>query len=134
MAVVIANPTVVVNNVPLAIKPNSLEFDEGFGEQIVRAASAGGGSVVQILADDITDNFSTIGFSLDPTVENIELARVWKSQPGQNGLTVTGTAQEGARTVSIRRVFNKASLTNNYKVPLGADTSIDLEFKSNPAQ
>lgn len=134
MGTVIANPAFIVNNITVSVKPNSVVFDEGFGEQILRAASSGGGAVEQILADDITDNFSNIKVSLDPTPVNIALARVWKSQPGQNGIIITGQVIEGSKTVGFRRVFNNASLTNNYEVPLGADTSIDLEFKSDPAQ
>lgn len=134
MAVVLANPQVVVNNITLAIKPNSLAFTEGFGEQVVRAASAGGGSVVQIIADNIEDNISDVKFSLDPTLENIANARIWKGQPGQNVISVTGTVTDGASSATFSRSFTKASLTNNYEVPFGADTSIDLEFKSDPAQ
>ena len=134
MTAVLANPQVTVNNVAFAIKPNSLAFTEGFGEQIVRAASAGGSLAVQVLADNVEDNFSDCKFSLDNTIENIELARVWKSAPGQNGIIVTGTVTNGTSSQNFRRAFNKASLMNNYEVPLGADVSIDLEFKSDPAQ
>lgn len=134
MAVVLANPQVVVNNIVLAIKPNTLAFTEGFGEQIVRAASAGGASAVQILADNIEDNFSEVKFALDPTLDNIANARVWKSQPGQNVVSVTGTVTDGTVSSTFSRTFQKASVTNNYEVPLGADTQIDLEFKSDPAQ
>lgn len=133
MATVIANPSVIINNIPLAIKPNSLVFTEGFGEQILRSASAGGQSVEQVLADNVEDNFSDIKFSLDNTINNIEQARIWKSQPGLNGIVVIGTVIEGNTKVNFRRSFNKASLINNYEVPLGADVTIDLEFKSNPA-
>lgn len=134
MSVVIANPQVIINNIPIAIKPNSVSFTEGFGEQILRAASAGGKAVVQVLADNVEDNFSDFKVSLDNTIENIELARVWKSQPGRNGIICTGTVTDGTTTTNFRRVFNKASLVNNYEVPLGADVSLDLEFKSDPAQ
>ncbi len=134
MAVVLANPQVVVNNLPLAIKPNSLAFTEGFGEQIVRAASGGGASVIQILADNIEDNFSEVKFSLDPTIDNIDNARLWKAQPGQNVVSVTGTVTDGTTSQTFSRSFAKASITNNYEVPLGADTSLDLEWKTEPAQ
>ena len=134
MGVVFANPQVVVNNIALAIKPNSLSFTEGFGEQIVRAASAGGAQVEQILADNIEDNFSEVKFALDPTESNIANARIWKAQPGQNVVSVTATATEGSVTTTFSRTFQKATITNNYDVPLGADTQIDLEWKSSPAQ
>ena len=133
MAVVISNPQVVVNNLSLAIKPNSLTFTEGFGETIVRAASAGGGSVVQIRADDITDHFSELKFALDPTQENIANARLWKSVPGENVVSVTATITDGGTSVVFSRTFQKASITNNYEVPLGSDTQIDLEWKSDAA-
>lgn len=134
MAVVLANPQVVVNNISLSIKPNSLDFTEGFGEQIVRAASAGGASVIQILADNIEDNFSEVKFSLEPTIDNINNARAWKSNPGQNVVSVTGTVTDGTTEQTFSRTFSKASITNNYSVMLGADTSVDLEWKSDPAQ
>lgn len=134
MAVVLANPQVVVNNVVLAIKPNTLAFTEGFGEQIVRAASAGGAQAIQVLADNIEDNFSEVKFALDPTLENIANARAWKVQPGQNVVSVTGVVTDGTVSATFSRTFQKASITNNYEVPLGADTQIDLEWKSNPAQ
>lgn len=134
MGVVFANPQVVVNNITLAIKPNTLSFTEGFGEQIVRAASAGGAQVEQILADNIEDNFSEVKFALDPTESNIANARTWKAQPGQNVVSVTATATEGTVTTTFSRTFQKATITNNYEIPLGADTQIDLEWKSTPAQ
>jgi len=134
MAVVFANPQVVVNNIALAIKPNSLSFTEGFGEQIVRAASAGGAQIEQILADNVEDNFSEVKFALDPIESNITNARIWKAQPGQNVVSVTATATEGTVTTTFSRTFLKATITNNYEVPLGADTQIDLEWKSSPAQ
>ncbi len=133
MAIAFANPQVTVNNESIEIKPNSLSFTEGFGEQIVRAASAGGGSVVQILADNIEDNFSDVKFSLDPTLKLIALARSWKAAPGQNVVAVTGTVTDGTEIATFARTFSKASITNNYEVPLGADTQIDLEWKSNSA-
>ncbi len=134
MAVVLANPQVIVNNLSIAIKPNTLAFTEGFGEQIVRAASAGGASVVQILADNIEDNFSEVKFAVDPTIENIDNARSWKVNPGNNVVSVTGTVTDGTETATFSRTFVKASITNNYEVPLGSDTQIDLEWKSSPAQ
>ncbi len=133
MGIALANPQVVVNNDPQTIKPNSLSFTEGFGEQVVRAASGGGASVIQILADDITDNFSEVKFSLDNTIENINLARSWKQQPGQNVIHVTGQITDGTNTAIFSRSFTHATLTNNYDIALGADTQIDLEFKSDPA-
>lgn len=134
MAVAFANPQVTVNNVVQLIKPNTLAFTEGFGEQIVRAASAGGAKAEQIFADNVEDNFSDVKFSLDPTVDNITSAREWKTIPGLIVITVTGTVVDGSTTTTFSRTFNRASLVNNVEVPLGSDTQIDLEFKSDPAQ
>lgn len=130
MSTALANPQVTVNNVSVSIKPGTLDYTEGFGEQIVRAASTGGGGIEQIFADDITDNFSVVKFALDPTIKNMNLARSWKSRPGEIVITVTGKDGDGG---TFSRTFAAASLTNDYNVPLGPTTQIDLEFKSKPA-
>lgn len=133
MAVVFSTPQVNVNNTNVPIVPNSLMFTEGEGTSDVRAASSGGGSVVQILADNIEENFSEVKFAIYPTLNLIAEARAWKKAPGQNVVQVTGTVTDGEVTANFSRTFTKATIVNNYEVPLGADTQIDLEWKSDPA-
>ena len=53
MATQISDPSVVVNNVGVAIVPNSLEFTEGLGEQEILVQAAGGGVIQWFLAEYI---------------------------------------------------------------------------------
>ena len=129
MGVQVSDAAVVVNNNTVAITPNSLMFTEGFGEQTVRAASAGGGQVEQIFANNIESNFSTVRFDMPATVGNIALAREWKTASNQNLVQIAGRTPEG----NVTRTFTQASLLTDYEVALGSDTNISIEFKANPA-
>ncbi len=130
MSTVISAPAILVNNEVVPIVPNSFEFDEGLGEQTIRAASAGGGSVEQVYSENVEMNFSEFKFQIYPDARSIELARQWKSNRNQNVVEVAGKAPDGT---SIERTFQNASLPANYKVPLGADTDIELGWKSDAA-
>ena len=129
MGIQVANPTVTVNNNVVAIIPNTCAFTEGKGEQNVRAASGGGGQVEQIYSENIETNFSMVKFELPPTVENIALAREWKSNTNQNLVQVASSNSEGR----VTRTFTQASFLPDYEVPLGSDTNIAIEFRANPA-
>lgn len=129
MATQLADALVTVNNVPIAIMPNSLVFTEGLGEQVIRAASAGGGQVEQIYSNNIESNFSMINFAIPATVDNIAAARQWKANQNQNVVTVQGQTPEG----SVTRTFTQAAILNDYEVALGSETDIPVEFKANPA-
>jgi hypothetical protein len=122
----ISKPAVRVNNNPVGIVPNSCKFDEGEGETNIRTASTGGGGVSLIISDNAEDKIGTISFDLPNTIENIELARGWKKNPGANFVEVSG--EVGGETFS--RVFNAASITNNYEVELSSDGKLSLEWKS----
>ena len=129
MATQLADALVTVNNVPVAIMPNSLVYTEGLGEQIIRAASAGGGQVEQIYSNNIESNFSMVNFAIPATVDNIAAAREWKANRNQNVVTVQGQTPEG----SVTRTFTQAAILNDYEVALGSETDIPVEFKANPA-
>lgn len=132
--IALANPQVTVDGQLISVKPNSVKYTEGFGEQIVRAASGGGGAVEQVFADDITDNFSMIGFEIDPDPDLIDFFRAVKATPGVHTVILSGEATIGTQTKELTRTFQHASLISNYEVPLGADTAISIEFKSDPAK
>lgn len=122
----ISTPAVAINNIAVSIVPNSFTYTEGFGEQNMRAQSAGGNSVQVVYSDNAESKPSSIKFSLFPTPENITLARQIKTRRNSNVITaIFGD--------SFSRTFKNAALTNNYEVPLGADTTLDLEFMSDPA-
>lgn len=125
MFIQISDPSVLVNNVAVAIVPNSLTFDEGLGEQNVLVQSAGGGQLQQVYANDVATNLGMVKFSLQATKANIDLARSWKSSQNRNVVTITAANADGTLT----RSFTNAAICNAYEVPLSADGVIELEFK-----
>lgn len=129
MAEQLSNAAVVVNNVPVAIAPNTLTFTEGLGEQNVRAASSGGNATEQVFSDNVEMRYSTIKFELPPTIENIDAVRTWKINKNQNLIQVSGRTADGTLT----RTFSQAALLSDYEVPLTSDGNITLEFRANPA-
>ena len=129
MSTQLSNPTVLVNNVQVAIKPNSVKYTEGLGEQKIRAASTGSGQVEQIYSEDIESNFSSVSFDMPATVDNVVNQRAWKTNKNQNIVQILGSTPEG----SITKTFTNAALLNDVEVMLGSDTDITIEFKSNPA-
>lgn len=133
MSVPLANPQVTVNNEAVAIVPNSVTYTEGFGEQTMRAASAGGASVEQVFSQNIETNFSMVKFEVYNDPQTIALVRSWKVAGNQNVVTVTGTVVDGISVNTLLRTFSKAAILNDFEVALGADTTIEVEFKSDAA-
>ena len=129
MSTQLSNPIVMVNNVQVAVMPNSVKFTEGLGEQSIRAASTGGNQTEQVFSENIESNFSTITFEMPSTIDNIANARAWKIAKNANVVQIMGTTPEGDFT----RTFTQAALLTDVEISLGSDTNIPLEFKSNPA-
>ncbi len=130
MSIQLSDATVTVNNNTVAIVPNSLIYTEGKGEQTMRAASVGGGTVEQVYANNVETSLSKCNFDLMATIDNIDLAREWKVNLNQNLVQVTGTTPDGKK---LSRTFTQAAVLNDYEVALGSDTNITIEFMSNPA-
>lgn len=130
MSIALANVSVVVNNEPVAIVPNSFKYTEGKGEQTMRAASSGGGAVEQVFSENVEMNFSMVSFGLFNDIDSIETARSWKSSKNNNVVSFSGATSDGK---TIERTFTQSAILNDYEVELGADTNFEIEFKSNPA-
>lgn len=130
MTTQLSNPTVLVNNEPIGIIPNSLEYDEGLGEQNMRAASFGGDEVEPVYSDNIETKFGSVSFAIPSTIQNINLARAWKVNRNVNVVQIVGTTPDGG---TLTKTFTSAALLNNYKIGLGAETDIPIEFKSRSA-
>jgi len=59
----------------------------------------------------------------------VEDSKGWKSNRNQNVVQIEGRTPDGA----ITRTFTQAALLTDPEKALGADTTIPLEFKANPA-
>ena len=127
---VLADPSIVVNDAPINIVPNSVVYKEGAGEQLVRAASTGGGNTVQVYSNNVETNFGMVKFEFFPSPDLIEFFRGVKKNLNNNVVVLTGTTTDGQ---TLRRTFNRASILNDYEVNIGSDTTVEVEFNSDPA-
>jgi len=124
MAIQITDVAFTVNNENVSTVPNSMEYDEGLGEQVVRAMSTGEGSVELVFANNLETNIGMVKVSIPSTTENIRLAKGWKTNRNRNVVTLAGSTDDGDFT----RTFIQAALTANYKVPIGTEADIEIEF------
>jgi len=125
MATQLSDPSISVNDITIPVVPNSVEFDEGLGEQSVLVESAGGGQTSIVISNDVETNKGMIKFSMRSTPENIENARNWKKNPGANVVEFSGVGDGRA----INRTYRQSAIINNYTVPASADGVIELEFE-----
>ena len=123
----VTDAAAIVNSEAVAIVPNSLEFDEGLGEQVVRAMSTGEGKTEQVWANNLETNIGMVKFSIPSTIENIALAKTWKTNKNRNVVQIAGSTDDG----DLARTFTQAALTANYKVPIGTEADIEIEFMAN---
>lgn len=123
--VAVVNPTVVINNIAIPVRPNSVKFREGKGEQSMRVQSAGGSNTETVFSNNVETNMSALMFEMINTAANIELARGWKTNGNTNAATVTG--------VGLSRSFNGMAILNDYEVDLSSDGVIPIEMTGDPA-
>lgn len=126
----LADARLVINNNDVPLMPNSFAYTEGLGEQETKSVSSGDdGEVEQLYVDNVEGKFSMFKFDLPVTIDTIKMARSWKNNRNRNTARVVSGNDEG----DFSRTFTQASLNIDYELGFGADTSISIEFKSNPA-
>jgi len=121
----ISTPAIVVNNVPVGIKPNSFSYTEGFGERNVRVASAGGSAKETIVSENVETQLSMVKFTLFTTSGNLTLAREWAANKGNNVIEASDD--------NFTRSFTNAIITNDFEVSAGVDGEFEIEFKTTAA-
>jgi hypothetical protein len=128
MSRALSNPTTYVDNVPVAIVPNSFKFKLGKGTVKVRAASVGGGSVESVHTEDAEAKIGMIKFSLYVTGDNIASVNTWKSSA-----TIGGHVVQGIDSVTNKPiVLQSASMVNDPDFEASADGKVEVEFEGNP--
>ena len=128
----ISNPEVVINGEPIPIVPNSFEYDEGEPEKMVRAAVIGQ-AVIQEFSQNLEEAFSNFKFSLYSTAENLNKLREWSGLNNTNTVTCTGVETVLGVEQQWRRTFANATIATKPNKPLGADTVIEVTWKSDAA-
>lgn len=128
----VSNPEVVINGMPVPIVPNSFEYDDGEPEKKVRAAVIGT-NVTQEFSKDVESAFSEFKFSLYPSAQNLDLIRSWEKRDNVNLVTAVANEIVSGSEKTWRRTFKNACIVNKPKKPLGADTVIEIVWKSDAA-
>ena len=118
----LSTPTIVINNTPYAIKPNSFSYTEGFGERNVRVASAGGNAKETIVSENVETQMSMVKFIFYTTTENVGASRIFANNKSAN---LIEASDEG-----FTRTFSQATIVNDYEVAAGVDGEFELEFKT----
>jgi len=116
----ISKAAIQVNNNTVLVKPNTISFTSGKGEQKQYPASAGGGQIRLIYSDDLETHIAMVKFSMHATAENIRLAEEWKGNANQNAVAIISD------TFNVNIV--SAALVNDYEANLTADGVLELEF------
>lgn len=118
----LSTPTIVINNIPTSIKPNSFSYTEGTGERNVRVASAGGNAKETIITENVETQMSMVKFILYTTTDNIGLARELAKNLDSNTIEASDNG--------FTRTFSRAIIVNDYEVAAGVDGEFELEFKT----
>ena len=121
----VSTAQVLVNNTVVPIVPNTLTFNDGFGEYKVRSASSGKGQSEVVVSENAEMKIGKVKFEVFNTAENIEIIRQWKAAFMSNAVEVL--------SADFQRTFTNAVLVNDVEVKIGADATIALEWESDPA-
>lgn len=129
MATQLNDITVLVNNAQIAYEADSLSWSDGFGEYSIRNAVAGSGQTEQIFSQDLKTKTGMVKFSIPSTPENEANKRAWKANLNNNVIELIGPP--GSR---FTKIFTQAAILGDPETNAATDGSIELEFRSNPAQ
>ena len=121
------SPAIVVNNVTVAIKPNSFAYTEGNGERKIRVASSGGSATQNCMSEDFETAFSMCKFTVYATLDNVALVKTWLTNKDAN------VVQASDELTGFTRTFQEALIINNPEVALGVDGEIEVEWNTRPA-
>jgi hypothetical protein len=117
--------TILVNDIPTYIVPNSIEYDPGFGETNVRSASIGGPGSTSVHTENAENKIGRVKFEMYVTEDSRINIRGWKLLIGANRVT-------GAQVGGSPFVLNGASMTNNPTFNPTADGTVEVEFMGDP--
>lgn len=120
----LSNPTVEVNDVILAIIPNSLSYKVGSGNKSVKPQSAGGNSIEIVVTEDAETKISMVKFKLRNTATNLQLVKDW-------GILFSSTIKMYEDQIS--ESFRDMVITNEPERSIGADGELEIEWEGAPA-
>lgn len=125
----LSTPQVNINNVNIAIVPNSLKYDGGEGEVNVRTASAGGNSVESVHTSNAESKIGKVMMDVYLDTQLDGFIAGWKAGIGENSISFSERFENGT---AVTRSFDRMSLVNNVERNASADGVTSLEFEGDP--
>lgn len=120
----LANPTIEVNDVPIAIVPNSFSFKTGKGDKAVSTQSAGGDAIEVVITENAETKKSMVKFKLKNTASNLQAVKDWSDLFAN---TITVSEQE------ITESFRDMVITTEPERMIGADGELEIEWEGAPS-
>lgn len=120
----LSNPTLEVNDVVIAIVPNSLVYKNGFGDKSVKVQSSGGNAIETVITEDADNKKSMVKFKLYNTAYNIQLGKDWCTSFDNNIAISEGEIAES---------FQQMVVVTEPEKQIGADGNLELEFEGAPS-
>jgi len=117
--------SVILNNEPISIVPNSLEYEGGEAEVIVENATTGGGRNESVHMEDASTAIGKVKFQMYNTRELDQLIAECKSQTGGNVVQLV----ERVQNQNVVRTFKGQSLVNKVARKAGSDAKVPFEFE-----
>ena len=127
--IALSTPTVIVNNISMLIYPNSLVYDGGEGELVVRSGSGGGGMNLSVHTQNAETTIGKCSFDVFLTQDMDAKIALWKEQIGANSIQVVQRSNPG---LAVTLSFDNMSLINAVERKAGADLVTSLEFAGDP--
>jgi hypothetical protein len=119
-------PTVQINNVTVAVKPNSISYKKGYGDRNVRSESAGGNSIETVMTEDAETKKSMFKATFIMKQSMDALLDEWMD----NGNTNTIRMSQGSFSVP----FRKMAVVGEPERITGADGEVEVEFCGQPVR
>ena len=120
----IAGGEVKINDVLIAVVPNSILRKHGRGETKVHTQSSGNGNVDTVHYVDEESSKSMFKFSMLATETNILLIDEWKKNVGLNTISYSAG--------NIYETYEQMSIVNDPEYPDSSDAKIEIEFQGRP--
>lgn len=121
----ISNPTIKWNGQTISIVPNSLSYKLGTGDKVIRAISAGGGSITPVTTANVETQLGMLKFSVPNTSEGLRIARESGQAGEENEFQIVDE--------EIQVSFSTMTLMTEPERPLTQDGVVELEFMGPPA-
>jgi hypothetical protein len=121
------NLQVVVNNVPINVKPNSLKYKSGQGEDMLEAFTTGGRNVEMAHSKNVETFVAEISFDMPEDAPTNDLIIEWKGNNPFNQILLVNP------DTNFTLTFNSATLANDPEHNPTSDGVVTVEWKAAPA-